>query len=74
MEVFENLAQAETEKSMRLENGKSMTVENENSTNILNDFFDVDIDGFTEEERNQSTSEKFENLPKKLEWPLTKEI
>ena len=47
---------------------KSMNEENENSNNILNDFFDVDIDGFTEEERNKkSTSEKSKNVPKKLD-------
>ena len=54
---------------------KSMNEENENSNNILNDFFDVDIDGFTEKERNKkSTSEKFKNVPEKLEWPLTQEV
>ena len=59
----------------RKETEECTSMENEESTDILNDFFDVDLDGFTEDERKKTNlSERFVNHPKKLEWPLTKEI
>ena len=42
--------------------------ENEESTDILNNFFDVDPDGFTEDEtKKKNLSEKCVNYPTKLE-------